>query len=347
MGKHLHPNDMHMTIGEHLDELRRRLIAALVGIFVVACVMLSVGQRLIGIICLPLFHAQHTLNLQQQTYSFSPMTGFTIYLKVSLIGGLIVASPWVVYQIWRFVAAGLYVRERRVVLVVMPFSAAMTTAGVLFMYFIMLPACLWFFLNFAISYPDTSGTEPGFVSRLIDRASEVEPRAPSGLSDTAKPSDQSAQRDQAQPAVRLPIVCQDPVDPIEGQVWVKTPENMLRVHVGGYTPAYLPVTTTMMSPLIEIGQYINMVTVLTVGIVVAFQVPVVMLILGWTGLVSPDWIVQYRRHCLFGCFVLGALLTPSDVLSMLLLAVPLWALFEFGLLLMRVTRRHPGAIDYG
>jgi len=66
--------------------------------------------------------------------------------------------------------------------------------------------------------------------------------------------------------------------------------------------------------------------------------PVLMLVLGWTGVVRAETISQSRRYCIFGCFVAGALLTPADVLSMLLLAIPLWGLFEFGLLLMRVTQ---------
>jgi sec-independent protein translocase protein TatC len=53
---------------------------------------------------------------------------------------------------------------------------------------------------------------------------------------------------------------------------------------------------------------------------------------------DPDWIARYRRHCLVGALVLGALLTPSDPLSMLLMAAPLYLLFELGLLLMRLAR---------
>ena len=64
-----------------------------------------------------------------------------------------------------------------------------------------------------------------------------------------------------------------------------------------------------------------------------------MLVLGWTGLVDPAWFSRYRRHCIFLCFVLGAFLTPADLPSMFMLALPLWGLFEFGIVLMRVVRR--------
>ena len=71
----------------------------------------------------------------------------------------------------------------------------------------------------------------------------------------------------------------------------------------------------------------------------AFQLPVVMLVLGWTGVMASETVSQSRRYCIFGCFVAGALLTPADVLSMFLLAFPLWGLFEFGLLLMKLMER--------
>ena len=95
----------------------------------------------------------------------------------------------------------------------------------------------------------------------------------------------------------------------------------------------------MLSPMIEIGQYISFVTMLMVAIVVSFQLPVVMMIVGWTGLVDPAWLSKYRRYCIFVCFVLGALLTPADPISMFALALPLWGLFELGLLVMRAGYR--------
>ena len=70
---------------------------------------------------------------------------------------------------------------------------------------------------------------------------------------------------------------------------------------------------------------------------VAFQLPVVMLMMGWWRLTDPNWVARYRKHCVLICFVVGMLLTPSDIFSMMLLAIPLWILFEFGLLLMRAT----------
>jgi sec-independent protein translocase protein TatC len=74
------------------------------------------------------------------------------------------------------------------------------------------------------------------------------------------------------------------------------------------------------------------------GIVVGFQLPVVMLILGRTGLIDARQIAAVRTYGVFGCFAAAAILTPTDVISMVIMALPLWALFEIGLLLMRLAQ---------
>ena len=68
-----------------------------------------------------------------------------------------------------------------------------------------------------------------------------------------------------------------------------------------------------------------------------------MMILGWTRLVEPSLLSKYRRYCIFVCFVIGALLTPADPISMFALALPLWGLFELGLIVMRLAYRKPTA----
>ena len=67
-----------------------------------------------------------------------------------------------------------------------------------------------------------------------------------------------------------------------------------------------------------------------------------MLVVGWWGVIDPKLIAGYRKYCAISCFGLGMLLTPPDVLSMMLLGFPLWGLFEFGLVLMRLAYRRRG-----
>lgn len=335
-----------MSLGEHLEELRARLILALVGVGVASIVTLYMGRQIVGWLVQPLARELRHLGLPPQTYNLGVTTGFSVYLKVSLVGGLILASPWVIYQLWKFIEAGLYQSERRVVLTVLPFSALMSGLGVLFMYYFMLPVCLAFLIGFAASYPppavDSGGGFP-LSHWLADVVGSYSGRQVEHLPSTAMPDDQAAGSGQAgvsAPAARLPVLREDPADAVEGQAWIKLPERELRVFFGGRVHAFAPlVGASLVQPWIELGDYIGFVTLLTLGIVIAFQLPVVMLILSWTGVLAPADLSRYRKYCVFGCFVLGSVLTPADPVSMFVLALPLWGLYELGLLLMRLTYR--------
>lgn len=353
------PDDVRMSIGEHLEDLRRRMVRALLGVGLAAAVTLYFGRPLIAWLCAPLNTAQRLAGLAPQTYSFGPAASFTVYLKVATLAALILATPWVLYQLWQFVALGLYKSERRVVLLLTPFSAAMCALGVLFMYYIMVPICLWFFITWSVTYPPVRDAEPTWMFKVLTQAKGLEwlgiaeleqgREAPTRLGDLtpgsspgSSPASSPGSSPGSSPAsspVLLPMLAEDPANPVEGQIWLKKPQNELRLWVGGRVRS-LPLTTaTLMSPLIEINQYLQFVAVLTLGIVITFQTPVVMLIAAWSGLVRAATLARYRRHCVFICFVLGMFFTPSDALSMLVLAFPLWGLYELGLLLMRLVEK--------
>lgn len=329
------PEPHSMSFGEHLDELRRRMILGLAGLAVASTLTFYYGQDIVAWLVRPLAHAQIKLGLPPQTYNFNVMTGFMLYMKVGLIAGAVIAAPWIIYQLWRFISAGLYPHERRVVMLLAPFSSFMVAAGVLFAYYILIPAALSFMLYFSTTYPPP----PASPETPVDRATSFVENllgftAPSLPPLAASPSDA--------PAFTFPILNEDPPRPVDGQAWIKAPEGELRVALGGrlrVLPLALP---SMLMPLIEINSYINFVLFLTLAIVIAFQLPVVMLTLGWARLVSPALVARYRRHCIFGCFALAAVLTPTpDPFNMTLLALPLWVLYELGLLLMRFVYRPP------
>jgi sec-independent protein translocase protein TatC len=113
----------------------------------------------------------------------------------------------------------------------------------------------------------------------------------------------------------------------------------LKVYLDGQTHAVQLASQSLIVPLIEISSYLSFVAFTSLGVVVAFQLPVVMQVLGWTGLIDPELLARYRRHCIFACFALGMVLTPPDVISMLLFSFPLWGLFELGLFVMRRAYR--------
>jgi len=321
------PEEARMHFGDHLEDLRYRVILALAGVAVVCAGTLVFGRRIVAWLCQPLLEAQLAAHVTAQAYTLSPVSGFAVYLKVSMIAAVILAMPWVLYQFWWFFAAGLYPKERKAVLLLAPFSAVMTLMGTLFMYYVMLPVCLWFLISFSTSFPIIHESQPPLIFSALNQAVSENTPPPQDLANSMSPT-------------LIPVLKRSPAQPTEGQVWIDRSLRQIRIYLDGQTQVVPFQSPSLISPLIEIGQYINFVLVLAVGIVVSFQLPVAMLIVGWWGLVDPVLVARYRKYCVFVCFASGMVLTPSDVLSMLLLAFPLWGLFEFGLVLMRMVYRH-------
>ena len=104
-----------MPLGEHLEELRRRLMAALYGLFPIFMIALYFGKEMLGIILLPVEKALRESGQGGRPVVIAPFEAFNAYLKVSVIAAVLVGSPWVLYQLWKFVAPGLYSTERRFV----------------------------------------------------------------------------------------------------------------------------------------------------------------------------------------------------------------------------------------
>src|SRR5947207_2019009 len=153
------PDEYRMTIGEHLEELRTRLILALVG-FVLACVVCFIfGDRVVWYFCRPLAMALEANKLPPTVYAVEVGEKFMVYVKISMITAFAFASPWIVYQIWQFVAAGLYPNERRYITKYVPLSIGLLITGMLFVYFFVLPWTLEFVILFSIGVPMSGGSD--------------------------------------------------------------------------------------------------------------------------------------------------------------------------------------------
>ena len=130
-------NDVKQGFFEHLNELRKRLVQALIGI--------AIGMGLVGAFCERIFRwvmlpvIRSLPNGAQALHYTSYIEPFMVYLKVSLYGGIFVAAPWVLFQVWLFVAPALYKRERRVVIPFLAFGTALFYAGAAFCYFLVMP----------------------------------------------------------------------------------------------------------------------------------------------------------------------------------------------------------------
>lgn len=236
-----------MTLGEHLEELRRRVLWALAGLVVGMGVALCFGRELLLVLEFPYWRVMTSLGQNQKLLALSALDGVLMYMKVSLIAGLLLASPWVFYQLWGFVVAGLYPRERRWVILAVPFSAGLFVAGALFYLFVVAVPMLFFFLAF--------NEYLGLTNNL-------------------------------------------------------TLQN------------HITMTVNMM---------------LVFGL--AFELPVVLTLLGVMGLVSARGLSRYRRHVIVGVLLFAALMTSPSPIDQVLLAIPLWLLFELGVLLTWLLER--------
>lgn len=243
-----------MTFGEHLEELRRRLILALVGLLIAFAVcFFGFGGPLFRLLWRPMGMVLRDLQagsadgaapLTTRPIMTSPPAAFLVRLKVGFVAGFVVASPWVLYQMWAFVSAGLYRHERRYVYVLAPFSLGFFAAGVLFCYFVLMPYGYRFLVG-------------------------------QGLGMGAQ-------------------------------------------------------------PLIAVGEYFSFSLGLMLVLGLAFQLPLVMMFLSKTGIVSIAAFRRRRRYAILAMMIAAAVFTPPDVVTQLFLAGPLIGLYEMGILLSRL-----------
>ena len=138
--------DEKLPFTSHLEELRKRLITAFIAVGVGFVVSFGFKERLFGILVQPLINVMK--EGENLIYTGLPEAFFT-YLKVSLLSGLIVASPVLIYQFWMFVAPGLYRNERRMMVPIVILSSFFFIGGALFGYFVVFPWGFKFFLGFA------------------------------------------------------------------------------------------------------------------------------------------------------------------------------------------------------
>src|SRR4051812_46110975 len=148
------PDAYRMTLGEHLEELRRRLIWALLGFGLALVVCLFIGKdRLVVFFCRPLIEAQQSFDLNTQLQEQTPGSVFMLYLKVCMITAAALSAPWSLYQLWRFVAAGLDEHERQHPPRPVPPCVTLLAAGMSSVSYAVLPWTLRFSIAFAMSTP--------------------------------------------------------------------------------------------------------------------------------------------------------------------------------------------------
>lgn len=130
--------DVKASFYEHLSELRKRLVRALLGVAVGMALVGSFSEKIFRWVMVPVLRSLPAN--QQQLHYTSYIEPFMVYLKVALYGGIFVSAPYVLWQLWLFVAPGLYKREQRVVVPFLASGTLLFYAGAAFCYFLVMPA---------------------------------------------------------------------------------------------------------------------------------------------------------------------------------------------------------------
>ena len=137
-----------ISLMAHLEELRKRLIFSVVGVLVGFLSCWSYADRIFGLMQQPIIHALRHHGLSGGLVYLNPTEPFNLYLEVGLVAGLFAASPFVFYQVWLFIAPGLYRNEQRYVLPFLISTVGLFIAGGFFGYKLVYPASLDFLIGY-------------------------------------------------------------------------------------------------------------------------------------------------------------------------------------------------------
>jgi sec-independent protein translocase protein TatC len=229
-----------MTFVEHLVELRDRLLRVVLAVLCFLVVLFPFANDLYAILAEPLLRHLPEGTSMIATQVASP---FLTPFKLSIVLSIFLAMPVVLYQVWSFVAPGLYKHERRLVLPLLVTSSILFYLGMAFAYFVVFPLMFAFF----------------------------QAVAPEGV-----------------------------------------------------------------AIMTDITAYLDFVLKIFFAFGIAFEVPIATILLVWTGFTTPAALAAKRPYIIVGAFVLGMMLTPPDIISQTLLALPMWVLFEIGVIFSKI-----------
>ncbi len=315
--------EMRMSFGDHLEELRSCVIRALVGVAGGTALAFYFGDHVLKVLLWPLLVVQSAHGFNPQLQALSPPSTFMVYMKVAFLAGLLAAMPWVLHQLWRFVSVGLYPRERKFVQALVWPSVALFAVGVLFLYFIVLPLMLQFFIVFNRAFPVPDLTPVGVQRWLLPEKTTT--KTPEGSKELHE---------------RLRVVDSIPTDGDVGDIWFhsRTGRFVIKTPGGLRSIATEPgAGGSIIQSQFALDPYISFVLTLALAFGVAFETPVVVFFLTWTGMVPTETMSRGRRYVALIAVTVAAVLTPTpDLVGQLLLAVPIYLLFELGVLLSRI-----------
>ena len=338
-----------MTFGEHLEELRKRIVRAMLGSIGGVAICLIFYRQILWIVTRPLKLACEAHNLPFFLNTLKPQEAFLTSITLAFQAGLVLTSPWIIYQLWQFVAAGLYPRERRIVYRYTAPSALLFLLGVAFFYFIVLPLTLNFFISFTMNTAGGPAT-PSFWERWVIGA-PAEPKAATQPVNATAPATAAGAEAAILPAtmpmpVNLPVFLTDPPAPPPGEAFLyfdardnivkcRTHDAIIIFMVGQQGSLF---TTTW-----RYDDYLSFVMFTALIFGLAFELPMVMLILAQIGIVETKTYRGIRKYAYFVILIAAVIVAPSgDPTTLLFLFVPLLGLYELGILCAAIVTRGSG-----
>jgi len=323
-----------MSFGDHIEELRRRLILSVLGVVVGIGLTAFFINEIVDFLVRPYRLALRAGHFPDTFQYITPAETVITYLSVAVQAGLIIASPWVIYQLWLFVASGLYKRERAIIYKWLAPSILLFLSGVAFFFFIVLPLTLNFFIGFTHGTAGKPPTPTAFEQKFLVTDN-------TGLDINAFPLGEAVR------PLQIPIVRTDPPATATSQpatqpsldLWYNVAERKVKGRIGTETIGFMTsVQDSLFMPLPRLDDYLGFVTFMGLVFGISFEMPVVILILAQIGLVKPATFRKIRKYAYFGIAIVSAVATPTpDIVTMLALALPLVALYEIGVLAATVS----------
>lgn len=243
--------DEKLPFTAHLEELRERLIKALIAVGIGFGISYFFSEEIFRVLMAPLLK---TLPPESNLIFTGLTEAFFTYLKVSLVAGIFLASPVIIYHVWAFIAPGLYEEEKRLLIPVAIASAFFFVGGALFGYFVVFPFGFQYFLSFA---------------------------------------------------------------------------------------------TDVIRPMPSVREYFSFSIKLLFAFGITFELPVFVFFLSRLGIVDHEMLKGFRKYAIVLTFALAAIITPPDVLSQVMLAIPMILLYEAGIIVARVFGKKKVKVEEG
>lgn len=304
------PEQYRMSLGDHLEELRWRMILALIGFAAIFLVCLFFGNKVMVMFCAPLTSALQARGLNPGMIYTQMGEPFMVFIRISLITAAAFAGPWMLYQAWLFVAAGLYPEERKWITRYIPLSITLLISGMLFVYFLVLPWSIDFFIGWGsdIPLPHTS-TQTVVITDSLPTIKQF-------AGDPVKIVDGRV--------MGMPV----------GTMWINTLEGKVKIAMEGGVRAMPFTPTSLLAPQITLATYVSLVVMMLIMFGLAFQLPLVVMAIARIGIVQIETLKAGRKVVYFALLILASAVTPGDVITATIaLLGPLILLYEFGIIM--------------